>query len=131
MAIGASFTVTFALGIAAGSAPALVKTAVLAILQAMLISAMIPAAKKVYGHDWIFVCPGTLLALEISQAAVFLGLALNDPQLYLVLFFQFGCAFVFARRGRVAAAMFLRCAHSHARARSQTLFSRTAGTKLK
>ena len=84
-----------------------------------------------FGHDWVFVAPGVLLALETGQVAVFLGLAMNDPQLYLALIFQLGCAFVFARHGTVAAAVFLRYAHLHARTRSQTLFSRTAGTKLK
>ena len=79
----------------------MVASMILSALQGMILSVLKPAAKRLYVNDWVFVAPGILLSLEVGQAAVFLGVHIDDPQLYLAIVAQLGCACVCARAARV------------------------------
>ena len=98
MSLGGAFTIPFVLIVASldsfRSMPggAMICSLILSFLQAMVLTIIKPAAKRLYGEgDWLFVAPSILLMLECGQATLFLPLGLSDPQLYLLIVTQLGC----------------------------------------
>ena len=100
LAIGAVYCVPFVLIVASMGLPPIVASMILSALQGMVLSVIKPAAKRIYVEDWVFCAPGILLSLEVGQAAVFLGVHIYDPQLYMAMVGQLGCACVCPRAAR-------------------------------
>ena len=89
LSIGGTFGAAFVMQVASATGvPSLVRAMVISMFSGMILSVLTPACKRLYERDWLFVAPGILLALEVGQVALFLQMRLNDPQLYMTVFFQ-------------------------------------------